>query len=155
MSKYEDILRETKDIVLHNWPIEDVPNTLAEAGYSVTVYGGPQPDDIFIHEMRDGQSVVTRTGKPPEHADLVYVLPWPGYVLHEDLPRTATAAKKLGAATLWYQSGLASAGVDDPKGCWMPEDEAAQVRQIIEEVGLRYVADAYIADAVREAGIQQ
>ena len=154
MSRYDEILAGIKDVLVHNWPSEDVPNSLAEAGYSVTVYGGPEPDDIFRHEVSDGQSVVTRTGTPPEHADLVYVLPWPGYLLDVDLPRIVDQARAIGATTLWYQSALAAEGVQDPHGCWLPEDEARHVREIVEGAGLRLVADAYIADAVRDAGLQ-
>ena len=151
MSLYQEIFATTKDVLLHNWPSEDVPNSLAEAGYTVTVYGGPEPDDIFSHEVRDGQSVVTRTGTPPEHADLVYVLPWPGFVRDTDLPPLVRQAQALGATTLWYQSAMAAEGVQDPRGCWLSGDDASHVREIVESAGLRLVADAYIADAVRAA----
>ncbi|HZC27732.1 MAG TPA: hypothetical protein VE287_11960 [Actinopolymorphaceae bacterium] len=153
MSTYAQILEATKDVVLHNWPTEDVPNTLAGAGYAVTVYGGPRPDDIYRHELRDGKSVVTRTGTPPTHADLVYVLPWPGYVQDDDLPRVAAAAKAIGASTLWYQSARSSSGDVDPRGCWMADEEGRHVRQIVEAAGLRCIDDSYIADEVRAAGL--
>ncbi len=151
MGAYDAILNAAHDVVLHNWPIEDVPDTLTRAGYSVTVYGGPAPDDIFMNEIRDDALVTTKTGVPPERADLVYVLPWPGFVLHEDLPKVAADARRMGATTLWFQSGQASAGGNDPKGCWLADAEAADVRRIVEAAGLRCVDDRYIADAVREA----
>ncbi|WP_460533657.1 hypothetical protein, partial [Flindersiella endophytica] len=51
---------------------------------------------------------------------------------------------------LWYQSGRASGGTDDPEGCWLPDGEVAEVRTIADAAGLRLIHDVYIADVVRE-----
>ncbi|GAB3412690.1 Rossmann-fold NAD(P)-binding domain-containing protein [Flindersiella endophytica] len=150
MSSYAEVLEAANDIVLHNWPKEDVPETLARAGYAVTVVVGPRADDIYVHEVDGGEVVVRRAGRPLEHADLVYVFPWPGFVLGEELPRMAAEGKRIGASVLWYQSGRASDGADDLEGCWLPDKEVAEIRRIAEAADLRLIHDVYIANVVRE-----
>jgi len=38
-------------------------------------------------------------------------------------------------------------GVNDPKGCWMPEEELRLARNLVESAGLRYITGPYIEDA--------
>ncbi|MEQ7123149.1 CoA-binding protein [Actinopolymorpha sp. B11F2] len=140
----EEILREARTVVLHDWPSRDVPDTLTRAGYEVVVFGGPKPDDVFASELRDGEIVETRIGVPPDRGDLVYV-----FRPIEELPAIVADAQRMGATAVWCQSGLSSEGVTDPRGCWTSEAESQEARRIVESAGLTYVADAYIADAVR------
>jgi predicted CoA-binding protein len=139
-----DILRKATTVVLHDWPTQDVPDTLTRAGYTVIVFGGPEPGDIFSSELRDGEIVVTRTGRAPDHGDLVYV-----FRPIEELPAIVTEAQRIGATTIWCQSALSSEGVKDPHGCWTSPAESREARRIVEAAGLTYIADTYIADAVR------
>lgn len=149
MTDRESILMAAHDIVLHNWPSQDVPDTLVAAGFGVTVYGGPEPDDISVCELVDGGIINRRTGKPPAHADLMYVFPWPGFELERDLPGVAGHAAALGASTLWYQSGRKSDGSTSSDGCWLSDAEGALVQSIAAAAGLGCVHDVYIADEVR------
>ncbi|WP_020576723.1 CoA-binding protein [Actinopolymorpha alba] len=150
MTRPDPILEAATSVVVHDWPTRDVPETLTRAGYAVTVYGGPEPDDIFVSELRDGEVTITRTGQPPERADLVYV-----FRPLAELPGIVAAAKELGATTIWRQSGLLSSGESDPRGCWTPEEESREARRIVESAGLTYVEDPYIADAVRQRATQR
>lgn len=150
MTDHAAVLAAAHDVVLHNWPSRDVPDTLVQAGFAVTVYGGPEPDDISVCELVDGQIINRRTGTPPSHADLMYVFPWPGFELQRDLPRIASNAERLGASTLWYQSGRTRDGATRSDGCWLSDAEAAQVQSIATAAGLTCVHDAYIAHEVRK-----
>jgi predicted CoA-binding protein len=143
-SSHQKILREARTVVLHDWPSRDVPDTLTRAGYTVVVYGGPKPDDVFASELRDGEIVETRIGVPPDSGDLVYV-----FRPIEELPAIVADAQRIGATTIWCQSALAAEGVKDPRGYWTSPAEAHEARRIVESAGMTYVADAYIADAVR------
>ena len=133
------LLRGARTVLLVDWPSRDVPDTLARAGYTVIVHGGPNPDDFFAHESRDGEIFVRRTGQAPAHADLVYVHRPVG-----ELAGIVARAKALGATALWYESG-----VHDPRGSRLRAEDAARARHIVESAGLVYIDDAYIADAVR------
>ncbi|GAB3761616.1 Rossmann-fold NAD(P)-binding domain-containing protein [Microlunatus parietis] len=156
MDSTAEVLTSVSDILLHNWPKEDVPDTLVRAGYTVTVYGGPEPDDIFVHELGADDTIeIRRTGRPPERADLVYVFPWPTYTLAKDLPWVADQAGQLGARWLWYQSGRFEDGTTGPEGCWLPDDEAGRVRSIVEGAGLMLIMDPYLPEAVRTAGARR
>lgn len=61
----------------------------------------------------------------------------------------SSLAQKIGATAVWRQSGLASAGTGDSKGCWVAGSESRQARQIVESAGLDYLEQPYIADAAR------
>ena len=150
MGLHTDVLAEVHDVVLHNWPSRDVPDTLVRAGFAVTVYGGPEPDDISAHELAGDELIIRKTGTPPARADVVYVFPWPGFEVERDLPAVASRARELGAATLWYQSGRTSDGTPNPEACWLPSGEAALINSIVKHAGLRPVYDAYIADSARQ-----
>ncbi len=140
----QELLRDARVVVLYDWPTEDVPDTLTRAGYDVIVYGGPAPEDIFRHELRDGQVVGHRVGVPPAEADLVY-----SFRPIEELPAIVTAAAQLGARAVWRQSGRNGAGERDPRGCAVSPEESERGRALARQAGLAYVEDVYIADAVR------
>jgi len=140
----ERILSAAGSVLVVDWPSRDVPDTLARAGYSVVVKGGPEPDSYTAQELRDGEVVPRHVGHPPDHVDIVY-----SHRPLAELPGIVQLATDLGATTVWCQSGLASAGVADPRGGWVPEDESRQARSIVESAGLTYVEDAYIADVAR------
>jgi len=140
----EEILRQARTVLVIDWPSRDVPDTLARAGFTVVVHGGPGPEDYSVQDVVDGEGVPRPLGAAPRHADLVY-----SYRPIGELPGTASSARKMGATALWRQSGLASSKASDPKGCWVAESESQQARQIVESAGLEYPERPYIADAVR------
>jgi predicted CoA-binding protein len=144
MANAVEILRQAHTVLVIDWPSRDVPDTLARAGFTVVVRGGPGPEDYSVQEVIDGKVVPRHLGAAPEHADLVY-----SHRPIGELPGIVSTARELGATSLWRQSGLASSGVKDPKGCWVAESEAQQARQIVESAGLNYFEQPYIADAVR------
>jgi predicted CoA-binding protein len=127
-----------------------VPDTLARAGYAVFVKGGPEPGNYWAYELRDGEVAQRRVGRLPEHADLVYSHRPVG-----ELPGIVELARQAGAAAVWHQSGLASNGTKDSRGCWMPEDASEQARAIVGAAGLTYLQEPYIADEVRRLGIRK
>ncbi len=88
--------------------------------------------------------VVRHIGRAPEHGDLIY-----SYRPLSELPEIISIAKRLGAQTIWTQSGLSAAGVNDPKGCWVPEEELRRARNFVESAGLRYVSAPYLGDAAQ------
>ncbi len=105
MTEAGQILSEARSILLVDWPSTDVPETLARAGYTVLVQGGPQPDNYSVYEVRDGEVVSRRTGRAPAAVDLVY-----SYRPIEELAGIAAMAQRLGADAVWLQSGVASDG---------------------------------------------
>jgi hypothetical protein len=68
----EQLLRTITSVLLIDWPSRDVPDTLARAGYEVTVKGGPEPDSYSVYELVDGEVVSRLTGRPQVRADLIY-----------------------------------------------------------------------------------
>jgi predicted CoA-binding protein len=147
VSDADDILRTAESILLVDWPSADVPETLTRAGYTVYVKGGPGPGDYSVRELRDGEVVSSRVGRPPAHADLVY-----SFRPVSDLPGIIDIARQVGAVAVWQQSGRDSSGAEDRRGCWMPEADSRAARGLVEAAGLRYVDAAYIADTARQIG---
>ena len=138
------LFNEIKTILVIDWPSRDVPDTLVRAGFQVVARGGPGPTDYSAYELSDGEIVSRRTGRPPEHADLVY-----SYRPLSELPGIVAMASGLGAKTIWSQSGLAAAGVKDSKGCWVAEAPLRNAHTLAQSVGLHLITEPYIADAVR------
>ena len=66
------VLRDARSILVIDWPSRDVPDSLARAGFEVTVSGGPEPDNFSRYEPAGDEVVARRTGRPPAQADLVY-----------------------------------------------------------------------------------
>jgi hypothetical protein len=58
-------------------------------------------------------------------------------------------ATQTGATTVWVHSGRNAEGMKDPSGCWMPAEESARARRIVESAGFAYVEEPYIVDVAR------
>jgi predicted CoA-binding protein len=132
-------------VLVVDWPLVDVPETLARAGYTTVEHGGPEPDNYSVYELRDGAVVTRRVGRAPDHADLVYT-----HRPVDELAEIVAFAEAIGATAVWFQSGLSEGGTPDKKGCWLPDDESQRAREIVEAAGLSYIQEPYIADAVRD-----
>ena len=131
MTEPQKVLESARRILIVDWPSRDVPDTLAGAGYA-----------IF---MKGGAAVLAL-----EPVDMVYV-----HRPLAELEEIVATANSLGARAVWYQSGLTSTDVKDPKGCWLPEDASRAARALVESAGMQYVDDVYIADAVRRLRVME
>ena len=141
------ILAETRSVLVIDWPSRDVPASLAFAGYKVFVKGGPGPTDYTAWTLDGGEPVSRPLGHEPGRVDLVYC-----HRPFGELPGIVALAGRLGARAFWWQTGLTSGGGKDPSGCWAPPEESGQARELAAAAGLGYIADVYIADAVRARG---
>jgi predicted CoA-binding protein len=141
------ILAETRSVLVIDWPSRDVPASLAFAGYTVFVKGGPGPADYAAWELDSGEPVSRRLGREPDRVDLVYC-----HRPFGELPGIVALAGRLGARAFWWQTGQTRGGGKDPSGCWAPPEESRQARELAAAAGLAYIDDAYIADAVRAHG---
>jgi hypothetical protein len=139
------LLQTANTVLVIDWPAKEVPESLARANIHVVVRGGPGPEDYSAYELNDGTIAIRHLGHPPESADLIY-----SYRPLSELPEIITTAKDLRAHTVWTQSGLSAAGVNDPKGCWLPEDELRSARDLVQSTGLNYITQPFIADVARE-----
>ncbi len=147
----KEMFSTVQTILVIDWPSREVPETLARAGFHVVVRGGPGPEDYSAYEFDSSQDlsqnlaqnpgavVVRHIGRSPERADLIY-----SYRPLNELSGIITTAKRLGAHTIWTQSGLSAAGVNDPKGCWVAEAELRLAQNLVESAGLRYITGPYI-----------
>lgn len=144
MTDIAALLTTARTVVLVDWPSRDVPDTLARHGYAVVSHDGPGPEDYNAYEAEGDEVRVRRVGRLPQHADLVYT-----HRPLDELPQIIETAKSIGAGALWIQSGRDQSGAKDPRGVWMPREESARAREIVEAAGLGYVEAPYIADAVR------
>jgi predicted CoA-binding protein len=135
------ILKHVRIILLIDWPSKDVPETLARAGFRVFVHGGPAPDDYSVYELDGGEIVSRRTGRPPDQADLVY-----SYRPLAELAQTIDQANAVAAKFLWMQSGLSPDGRNDPKGCWLPDEDSKSAERQVQAAGLQLITEPYIAD---------
>ena len=138
------VLGETRSVLVIDWPSRDVPESLAFAGYTVVVKGGPGPADYAAWELDSGEPVSRPLGREPDRVDLVYC-----HRPFGELPGIVALARRLGARAFWWQTGLISGGGKDPSGCWAPTEESRQARELAAATGLAYIDDVYIADAVR------
>jgi CoA binding domain len=160
----KEIFRTVQTILVIDWPSKELPEALTRAGFHVVVRGGLGPEDYSAYELdrsrspaqnlaqslahdpahNSGEVVVRHIGRAPEYADLIY-----SYRPLSELPEIVTTAKRLGAKTIWTQSGLSAAGVNDPKGCWVEEEELRPARILVESAGLRYITGPYIGDVAQ------
>jgi CoA binding domain len=152
----KEIFGTVQTILVIDWPSKELPETLTRAGFRVVVRGGPGLEDYSAYELDSsrnlaqslahdpGEVVVRHIDRAPERADLIY-----SYRPLSELPEIITTAKRLGAKTIWTQSGLSAAGVNDPKGCWVPEEALRQARNLVESAGLRYTSEPYIGDVAQ------
>jgi CoA binding domain len=138
------VLAETTSVLVIDWPSRDVPASLALAGYTVFVKGGPGPADYAAWELDGGEPVSRALGRALDRVDLVYC-----HRPFGELPDIVALAGRLGARAFWWQTGLSSGGGKDPSGCWAPPEESRQARELAAAAGLGYIDDVYIADAVR------
>lgn len=144
-------LENIRSILVIDWPSRDVPEMLARRGFEVVVRGGPRPEDFSAFDWNGSEIAVRKIGHPPEHADLVYA-----FRPLSELAGIIGLAKELHAHTIWTQSGASSAGLKDPRGCWLPEADAAAARRLVESAGLTYIDQPYILDVLgagQSAGI--
>jgi hypothetical protein len=141
------LLAEAKSVLVIDWPSRDVPASLAFAGLTVFVKGGPGPARYTAWELDHGEPVSRPLGREPGRVDLVYC-----HRPVRELPGIIALAGRLGARALWFQTGLTSDGSKDPSGCWAPPGESQRARELAEGAGLAYVDGVYIADAARARG---
>jgi len=142
------VLEETSSVLVIDWPSRDVPASLAFAGFTVFVKGGPGPSDYTAWEIDSGEPVARQLGREPGQVDLVYC-----HRPFGELPGIIALAARLGARALWWQTGLTSGGDGkDPSGCWVPPGESQQARELAAAAGLAYIDEVYIADAARALG---
>lgn len=139
------MLKTADTVLVIDWPSKEVPELLALAGLHVAGHGGPGPEDYSAYKVKDGEVVEHRTGREPARADLIY-----SYRPLSELPEIIATAKRLGAGTIWYQSGFAAGGVKDPKGCWVAEEELTLARNLVAAAGLSFLTEPYIGDVARE-----
>jgi isohexenylglutaconyl-CoA hydratase len=136
-------LASARVVLLVDWPSREVPETLARCGFTTLVKAGPEPDRYDAWELQ-GDVVITRGVAAPTHVDLVYV-----HRPLAELPALVELARKLGAATLWLQSGKREGGDADPRGCWLADEERAQARARVEAAGLAWIDEPYLPDVAR------
>jgi hypothetical protein len=141
------ILAGTRSVLVIDWPSRDVPASLAFAGYTVFVKGGPGPADYSAWRIESGEPVSRPLGRTLDRVDLVYC-----HRPFGELPGIIALASRLGARALWWQTGLGGDGAKNPSGCWVPPGESGQARALAAAAGLAYIDDVYIADAVRARG---
>lgn len=142
MTDVAKLLAGTKTVLLIDWPSRDVPDTLARGGFTVVSNDGPE--EYNAYEVEAGDVRLRQVGRPPERADLVYT-----HRPIDELPEIVDTAKSVGAKAVWIQSGRDNTGAKDPHGCWLPREESARARKVVERAGLDYVETPYIGDAVR------
>ena len=106
------VLAETSSVLVIDWPSRDVPASLAFAGFTVFVKGGPGPTDYAAWVLDSGEPVSRHLGREPGQVDLVYC-----HRPFGELPGIIALAARLGARALWWQTGLSSGGDGkDPSG---------------------------------------
>ena len=143
MTDIASILAGARTIMVVDWPSRDVPHSLARAGYEVVVHGGPGPEDYTAYETAGDEVEERHVGRPPAHADIVY-----SFRPLAELDEILDVARRLGATTVWTQSGLSVDGEKDPTGCWLPAADSAGARAKVEAAGLAYVDRPYIVEAL-------
>ncbi|HEV2426251.1 MAG TPA: CoA-binding protein [Terriglobia bacterium] len=141
----KETLRSAGTVLVIDWPTRDIPESLALAGFRVVVWGGPGPEDYSAYELKDGTVITSRIGHPPRSADLIYA-----YRPFSELPEIIATAKRLGASTIWTQSGLSPDGRRDTRGCWVQEDELRAARELVQSAGLNHVSEPYLGDVARK-----
>ncbi len=140
-----EILEAAHTILVIDWPSRDVPESLARAGFEVVVQGGPGPEDYSVYEIMNGEIVVRRSGRLPERADLIYA-----YRPLSELPSIVAMAQKIGAKTIWLQSGFSPVGAKDPAGCWLRDEDSRNAQKLLEAAGINFVSQPFIAEVARQ-----
>jgi predicted CoA-binding protein len=145
MSDAEQILSNCSSVLLIDWPSAEVPDTLARAGWTVHVKGGPGADDFSLRELHNDAVISRESGHRPNRVDLIYV-----HRPVAELPHVIDMAREMGVRALWYQSGLTSDGAREARGCWLSQEDSRHARAAVERAGLLYMDDRYIVDVVNE-----
>jgi hypothetical protein len=145
MSKYHDLLSSSTSFLLIDWPSRDVPDTLARHGFSVIALDGSGVGEYNTYQMSEGEVAVRPAGGPPSRVDIVYA-----HRPVAELESIVEQARSLNARAVWLQSGLDGNGSRNPRGCWLPANEAARAKQMVESAEMDFLDSPYLADAVRE-----
>jgi hypothetical protein len=130
-------------VLLVDWVLDEIPATIAAT--APLVYGkvGPGADDWALVEP-DGDGYRTTRVLRPDHVDLLH-LDW---TLGFD--EFVTVARELGAKTFWYHSARTRPPIPaSNRGCWVPAQQSARQRRIIEEAGMTYIDNHYIVEIAR------
>lgn len=134
MTDASETLRAARHVVVHDFPDRDIPDSLTRAGFTVTIYGGPDEADIVVSELVDGVIVHRPTGRRPTSADLLYV-----YRPLAEIDGILADAQRLGVRTIWRQSEVGTGA--DP--------DARQWRDRVEAAGFTYLDAPAINDVAR------
>ncbi|SFR93351.1 Predicted CoA-binding protein [Microbacterium sp. cf046] len=127
----DEILRTATHVVVKDYPSHDVPDALTSAGFVVTVYDGPDEQDVVVSELAEGAIVRRPVGRYPDQADVLYV-----YRPIAEIEGIIAEAHRLRAHTVWRQPPPGSS--DPDSGEW---------RRRIEAAGLSYVDSPAIEQA--------
>lgn len=139
-------LKNTRAILLIDWPNKNVLETLTRVGFSVFVHGGPGPEEYSVYELKGGEIIFRRSGRRPDHADLVY-----SYRPVAELAQTVDEAQTVDAKILSVQSGISSnGGRTDAKAFWMTDEHMRCAQGQVEAAGWELITQPYIGDLVRE-----
>jgi predicted CoA-binding protein len=107
-------------VLLIDWPSLDVPESLARSGYDVVAQEGPS---TYAAYEAEGSLVTRREVDEPLDADIVYAY----RPLHE-LPDIVELASRLGARSVWWETGPDTASPDDLE----------RAREIVTSAGLAF-----------------
>jgi len=127
-----EVLEQTVRILLIDYPGRIVPDTLARAGFDVTAHEGPGPEEYHRYTV-DGDEIIKSAGAgPPASADLVF-----SHRPLDELGPIIDEAVRLGAHALWQHEGYTA-------------QERQQAEALVTAVGLIYIDQPYILDAVAD-----
>jgi predicted CoA-binding protein len=118
----------TQSVLLVDWPSRDVPDTLAQAGFTVVAQEG---SDTYVAYELAAEVVQQRDVRPPDSTDMVYA-----YRPLDELPDILALARDLGARAVWLHSEATA-------------DEIDRARQLVEGAGLAFISGPDIVDTVR------
>ncbi len=129
--------------LLIDWPERAVPEGLVLGGHEVWVRGGPGDQD-YARWSRIGDEIFAGSqGLAPKRADIVYV-----FRPLAEVPEALRLARRMGAGTLWYQSGRREDGERDSRGCWLSPEDAAWLERVTAADGMVLVWDRHVLDGL-------
>lgn len=143
MTVIAELIRDTRTILLVDWPDREVPDSLARAGYVVVSRDGESDDEYNVYELIEGEVAVRPADGPLQQADILYA-----HRPLTELDGIVEQARSLGAKAIWLQSGRDPTGAADPTGTWLSEEDSRRARATVEGAGLAYVDSPHIVDAV-------
>ena len=138
------LLRQAHRVLLVSYIGEEVPRALLGAGRDVLVKSGPGPDQWSVARL-DGDALAFDPRTTPETpVDIVHLDV--GSLFDEYLDM----AVQLGASVYWVHSARTRPPLPhDNRGTWIPDDVSINQRAAVEDRGLSYVDNVYIADAAK------